>query len=213
MLERHRRPGRGRRRDGGRCGLCRLRAARAAPRDLPLAALPLLLGAHQLTEAVVWGGGRGSGVARTVWAVVALSVLPALVPLGVLLVVAPPLRARVAPFCLAGLVAAAVLAAGPASGPVTAEVRGHTLGYGVGLPGGVAGPLLIAGYLVATVGALLAGGDRLLRLLGVVVAVGAVLCAALWRLEFISTWCAFAAVVSGVLLAWVRDRMREQIIS
>lgn len=30
------------------------------PRDLPLAALPLLLGVHQLVEAAVWhaGGGR-----------------------------------------------------------------------------------------------------------------------------------------------------------
>jgi hypothetical protein len=43
------------------------------------------------------------------------------------------------------------------------------------------------------------------------VAVGAALCAALWRLEFISTWCAFAAVVSVMMLWWVRDRMGGQV--
>ncbi|MFF2787276.1 DUF6629 family protein [Streptomyces sp. NPDC058049] len=48
------------------------------------------------------------------------------------------------------------------------------------------------------------GGDRRLRTLGVVPAAGAPACSALWRLEFASTWCTFAAV------AWlvVRGRVR-----
>jgi hypothetical protein len=58
---------------------------------------------------------------------------------------------------------------------------------------------------------LLVGGDRVPRLLGLVVAVGAALCAALWRLEFISAWCAFAAVVSVMMLWCVRDRMGGQV--
>ena len=47
-------------------------------------------------------------------------------------------------------------------------------------------------------------GDRVLRLLGVLVAAGAVICAALWWLEFVSTCCAFAAVAGVVLADWVR---------
>jgi hypothetical protein len=180
-------------------------------RDLPLAALPLLLGVHQLIESVVWRDGSGAAAARTAWAVIALPVLPVLVPVGVLCAAAAPVRRRVVPLCVVGAATAAGLGAGLASRPVTAEVRGHTLGYGVGLPGGIASALLIAGYLVATVGSLLVGGDRVLRLLGAAVAVGAASCVALWRLEFISTWCAVAAVVSGVLLWWVRDRMRGQV--
>jgi hypothetical protein len=164
---------------------------------------------------VVWRGELGevtegtAAAARIAWAVIALPVLPVLLPFGVLLAVAPPVRRRVVPFCVVGVATAAVLGVALASEPVGAQVRGHTLGYGVGLPisAGVAPPL-IAGYLVATVGSLLVSGDRLLRMLGTVVAVGAALCAVLWRLEFISTWCAFAAVVSGGLLAWVRTRMR-----
>ncbi|MEU7281174.1 DUF6629 family protein [Streptomyces sp. NPDC045431] len=61
-------------------------------------------------------------------------------------------------------------------------------------------PLLIVGYLVATVGALLPARDMLLRLLGAVVAAGAMVCLLLWRLESVSTWCAFAAVASALLL-------------
>lgn len=37
-------------------------------RDLPLAALPLLLGAHQIIESVIWRSGGGTGPAALAWA-------------------------------------------------------------------------------------------------------------------------------------------------
>lgn len=168
-------------------------------RDLPLAALPLLLGAHQIVESVVWNADGGTGSATLAWAVIALPLLALWVPLGVFCAAAPSARARLAGPLAAGAVTAAFLAHALATRPVTAEVRGRTLGYAVDLPHS---SLLIAGYLLATIGALLLSGDRILLLLGVLVAVGAAVCAALWRLEFISTWCAFAAVCSVVLLRW-----------
>lgn len=100
----------------------------------------------------------------------------------------------------AGLATAAVLAYCLATRPVTAEIRGHTLAYVLDLPNS---PLIIVGYLLATVGSLLLAKDPVLRLLGVLAGAGAVVCAALWRLEFVSTWCALAAVVSVVMLRWV----------
>ncbi|MFF5337224.1 DUF6629 family protein [Streptomyces sp. NPDC013181] len=169
------------------------------PRDLPLAALPLLLGAHQLIEAAVWRGSGGSGPATLAWAVIALPLLPLWVPLGVLCAAPRRARRRLAAPLAAGAATAAVLAYCLATRPVTAEVRGHTLGYAVDLPHP---RLLVGGYLLATVGELLLSGDRRLVRLGVLVAGGAALCAALWRYEFLSTWCAFAAVCSVVLLGW-----------
>jgi hypothetical protein len=77
------------------------------------------------------------------------------------------------------------------------------MGYVVDLP---RPGLVIAGYLVATVGALLVSGDRGLVLLGVLTGAGAVICWSLWELEFVSTWCACAAVVSVALLGWVNAR-------
>jgi hypothetical protein len=58
--------------------------------DRVLGALPLVLGAHQLVESVVWLETQGrvsAGLGRaavTAWAVIAFVVLPTLVPLGVL---------------------------------------------------------------------------------------------------------------------------------
>ncbi|MFG2987932.1 DUF6629 family protein [Streptomyces sp. NPDC048257] len=170
------------------------------PRDLPVAALPLPLGAHQLVEAAVWRTGGGCSPGATAWAVIAMPLLAVWVPAGVLLAArpgsAPPVVAdgrrpghRALSYC-------------PATRPVTAEIRGHTIGYGVNVPWM---PLIPTGHLFATLGALLLGGDRRLRTLGVVPAAGAMACSALWRLEFASTWCAFAAAASLLVPGWVRS--------
>ncbi|MEU1492469.1 DUF6629 family protein [Streptomyces sp. NPDC005776] len=182
---------------GAACVACVARTRRA--RDLPLAALPLLLGAHQIIESVVWRAEGGTGPATVAWAVIALPVLALWVPLGVLCAAPPTARRRLALPLAAGVATSATLAYGLATRPVTAQIRGHTLGYALDLP---RPELVVAGYLLATVGGLLLSGDRVLVWLGVLVAGGAALCAALWRLEFISTWCAFAAVCSVVLLGW-----------
>ncbi|MFJ1584177.1 DUF6629 family protein [Streptomyces sp. NPDC088197] len=178
---------------------CVARVRRA--RDLPLAALPLVLGAHQLIEAAVWHRGGGTGPATLAWAIIALPLLAAYVPLAVLTAAPPGGRLRLAVPVLAGLATAVVLVACLIDRAPVADIRGHTVGYAVDVP---AVPLVIAGYLVATVGSLLLSADRMLRLLGVLTGVGAAVCAAVWRTEFVSTWCAFAAVVSVVLLLWVR---------
>ncbi|MFB7993261.1 DUF6629 family protein [Streptomyces sp. NPDC056002] len=180
--------------------VCVARTVRARrPRDLPLAALPLLLGAHQIVESVLWRSGGGTGSATLAWAVIALPVLALWVPVGVVCAAPRCARGRLLIPLAAGAVTAAGLAYALVTRTVTAEVRGHTVGYALGLPH--AG-LLVAGYLLATVGSLLLSADRGLVLLGVLVAVGAAVCVALWRWEFVSTWCAFAAVCSVVLLRW-----------
>ncbi|MFE9561723.1 DUF6629 family protein [Streptomyces sp. NPDC006487] len=183
---------------------CLIRTRRA--RDLPVAALPLILGIHQLTEAAVWNSGGGCGPATTAWAVIALPLLPVWVPLGVLLAAPPELRPRLRLPAAAGLATGAYLSYCLTTRPVSAEVRGHTLGYGVNVPWM---PLALAGYLFATLGALLLSGDRRLRPLGLLLAAGALVCAALWRLEFASTWCAFAAAASTLILVWTGDRARS----
>lgn len=179
--------------------VCLARVRRA--RDLPVAALPLLLGAHQLVEAAVRDTGGGGSPAATAWAVIALPLLAVWVPAGVLPAAAPGAPRRLWGPPAAGPAAAGVLVYCLATRPVTAEIRGRTIGYGVNVPWM---PLMLTGYLFATLGALLLGGDRLLRTLGVVLTAGALACSALWRLEFASTWCAFAAVASLLVLGRVR---------
>ncbi|MFJ2772635.1 DUF6629 family protein [Streptomyces sp. NPDC087300] len=184
-------------------GVASVTLAARRPRDLPLAALPLLLGAHQMIEAAVWHHGGGTGPATVLWAVVALPLLALWVPAAVLCAAPASARRRLLVPLAAGTLTAAALAYALATRPVSAEIRGHTVGYSLGLP--YAGPV-VAGYLLATIGSLLLSGDRGLVLFGVLVAVGAAVTFALWRAEYVSTWCAFAAVSSVVLLRWVGRR-------
>ncbi|MFD7712637.1 DUF6629 family protein [Streptomyces sp. NPDC059785] len=176
-------------------------------RRLPMAALPLLLGAHQLVEAAVWHHGGGTGPATVAWTVIALPLLALWVPVGVLRAAPRDARRRLALPLAAGVATAAALGYALATRPMRAEVRGHTLGYVTDLP---YPQVLVAGYLLATVGALLLSGDRGLRMLGVLTAAGAPVCWALWRFEFVSTWCAFAAVCSVVLFFWARGHPGRQ---
>jgi len=181
-------------------------------RDLPLATLPVLLGVHQLIESVVWrnadnaadAGGTHAigGIAVLLWLMIALPLLPAFVPLAVLTAASHWSRFRIAPFALVGLATSAMLGYVIATGPVSAEPAGHTMRYGVQpIPLGV---LVVVGYLVATVGSLLVSDQPEIRLLGIVIAAGALVCYALWQTEFVSTWCALAAVVSALILHWLR---------
>ncbi|MGW0687567.1 DUF6629 family protein [Streptomyces sp. NPDC002754] len=185
---------------------CVSRAACTRPRAVPLAALPLLLGAHQIIEAVIWNDGGGTGPAVLAWAVIALPLLPLWVPASVWWAVAPDARRRLIVPLAAGVVTSGALVYVLATSTVTAEVRGHTMGYSIGLPH--AGWLL-AGYLLATIGSLLLSGERGPVLLGVLAAVVAAVCAALWRWEFISTWCAGAALCSVALYWWLGNDSRK----
>ncbi|MBM9623134.1 DUF6629 family protein [Streptomyces zhihengii] len=172
---------------------------RGRPRELPLAALPLLLGAHQIVEAALWHRGGGSGPWTTAWAVIALPLLAVWIPFGTLLASPARVRPRLAVPAAAGAVTAAVLTHVLATTEVSADIREHTVGYGIGVPWPA---LVLGGYLLATVGSLLLADDTRLRLLGALAGAGALVSALLWRTAFVSTWCAVAAVASLVLLSW-----------
>lgn len=181
-------------------------------RDVPMAALPLVLGAHQLIEMVVWrNAGDGmhavGGTAALLWVIIAFPLLPAYVPLAVRWSTAyRSSRIRIAPFVAIGLVTSAYLAYAVAADPVTAQPFGHTMRYN--LHHLALENLAVIGYLVATLGSLLMSDQRELRLLGVVCSFGALGCFLLWEDAFVSTWCALAAVASLMVLYWLRRPRR-----
>jgi hypothetical protein len=175
-----------------------------------------VLGGHQLVEAVVWLQTQGrvsAGLGRAAvdaWAVIAFVLLPTLVPAGVLAADWPRCRGRLAVCLGLGVAVSVLMAVQIGVRGVTASAHGHVLEYGISLATGT-GYLLIGGYLVATLLAPLLSADRFLRWFGVAAVVGAGACALAWRLAFASTWCAYAAVLSLMLLVWVRrDRAGDR---
>ncbi len=169
-------------------------------RDIPLAALPVLLGAHQLIESRIWSesAGEGSvirGPAVVAWTAIAFLILPVLVP--AVLLRAERRRRRVQYLAaLLGLPVAAVMAYAIRSGTFATD-RGHVMEYGAGIPGQ---PLVLAGYLIAVCVPFLTSPERTMRELGVALVLGAVAATAANVLAFASIWCALAAIVSLIIV-------------
>jgi hypothetical protein len=184
-------------------GIDALRHVQRRREYLALAALPLLLAAHQVDEAFVWWGLQGhvsaqvGQVATWVYLLFAFVVLPVYIPLAVL-AIEPPGRRRslMAGFVAMGAVVAAVLLAAMLVGPVTARLGDYHVGYGIGLH---AGYLIVVAYVGATCGSLLFSGYSQLAVFGIVNLVAVAVLARLTIDGFASLWCAWAAVTAGVI--------------
>jgi Family of unknown function (DUF6629) len=174
------------------------------PKQVPLAALPLLFGLHQLTEAFVWWGLQGhvahdvERVATWMYVLFAFAALPVLIAIAVGLV--EPERARRRVIAAFGVLAAAVaiaLSTAMFRGTLDAAIDGRHVEYSVDALGH--GGQLTGLYVVATCGALLASSYRDLATLGALNLVVVPLLTALTIGGFVSLWCFWAAIVSVVI--------------
>ncbi len=189
-------------------------AVRRAPthRELPIAALPLVFGVHQLIEVFVWWGyaGRVPVVLGDVAAWIYLSIaftLPLWIPLAVR-GIEPARRRRVLMSLLAGvgMVVTVVLLGALVHGPIDTAAGSHHIAYRLAIPGGAAIGVL---YVVATCGALLAASDRWIRSFGLVNLTAVVLLVWMAAGGFASLWCLWAAVTSIAIDLHLRGRLRD----
>jgi hypothetical protein len=190
----------------GAIGIDALRHVRSRA-ELPVASLPALFAVHQLVEAAVWYGLQGDAgattlrVSRLVYLLLAFTVLPVLVPVAIGALDQAPRRRRSAWFVGLGASVAALLTWSLLRGPIGATIEGHHIAYAVDLPHG---NIVVALYVLATCGPLLASAHRHIRWFGVVnvLAVGAL--AIVDRDALVSLWCAWAAVTSVAIALHLR---------
>ncbi len=184
-------------------GVDAVRHVRQRREFVALAWIPLLLGAHQFIEALVWlwlqgHVPRGIGhVALWAYLLIAFVVLPVFIPLAVI-VLEPTKRRKwmMAPFVSIGAVIAAVLFAAMVRGPVGVKLAPYHLSYSLRLPDGL---LIVALYVVAVCGPLLVSGYRHVAIFGIVNLVAVVIIARLTVTGFASVWCGWAAVSSAAI--------------
>lgn len=193
-------------------GVLSLRQVREV-REVPLASLPLLLGAHQLVEALVWAGVDGSvsgEVARAAawtYVVFALPVLPLLVPVAVWLVEDRRARRRIAPFVVLGAVVTGFMTEALLVNGLDVDTYDHALGYDVGL--GPADWFSTALYVVAVVGSCVLASSWTLRAFGAVNLVALALVALTFAEALASLWCVCAALSSVLVLVHLVHRARD----
>ena len=189
-------------------GVAAVHNAQKGQGHVALAALPLILGVHQVIEAFVWFGLQGHSphdverVALWAYLLIAFVVLPILVPLAV--VINEPSRSRrfvMAPLVALGLAVSSILFVAMLQGPVSVKLRPHHLAYSIDLHNGA---LIVVLYVAAICGTLLLSTRRRVVTFGVVnlVAVGVI--AWLTIDGFASVWCGWAAISSGAIALHLR---------
>ena len=175
---------------------------------LAFAALPVLLGLHQLTESLVWFGLQGhvpaelGRVAMWVYLLFAFVVLPTYVPLAIR-ALEPRGRRRdvMNGFVALGTVISVLLFAAMLRGPVTAKLGSHHIAYGIHLHAGL---LIVSGYVMATCGSALFSGYHHIAIFGAVNLIAVAILARLTIDGFASLWCGWAALTSVAIALQIR---------
>jgi hypothetical protein len=173
-----------------------------------VAALPLLLGLHQLTETLVWWGLQGSipsaagDVAMWSYLLFAFVALPVLVPALVLRLEPPGGRRWVVKgFLVLGVLVGLYLLVMMLRTDPVAGMSGLHIAYSMGLEHGV---VIGAFYVLATCGAMLASGLRQVVWFGLANLAAATVLVRLSADGFASMWCFYAALASGAIALYLR---------
>ena len=185
------------------------------PRELPLAATPLLFAAQQAIEGFLWltlpgapHGAAASGLTLA-YLVFALAVWPTFAPLAALTLETDAKRRRLMSFWLAvGLATSAYFLRGLLAHPTVAVIRDDHIVY---FGGRLHVTVMSVAYLAAVTAPLLLSSRRTVVAFGAIVLVGCPVAYAFYLEAFQSVWCFFAAAASAVILChfeWARWRAR-----
>jgi hypothetical protein len=192
----------------GAIGIDACRHLRGRNDHLLLAALPLLLGLHQLDEAFVWWGVEGrvphdvGRVALWIYLLIAFVVLPMFVPFAVLaLEPTAPRRWRMTPFIVLGFFVSLDLLESMLRGPISATHHPYHLAYSIPIShGGV----VVGLYVLAVCGSLVFSGYRHVEIFGFANIVAVAILAWLTLDGFASLWCGYAALSAGAIALHMR---------
>ncbi len=186
-----------------------------APRELIVGALPLLFGIHQLVEGFVWLGLRGEvspglgNAAKEAYIVYAHAVLPAIVPIGFMLLEPERRRSRIMMgMAGVGLLLGVYLLWQVTAYPVGAHEEARCIDYTTHTPNDALIGLL---YVTVTCGPALISSRRYLRWFGLVSLVGVIVTAVVRVDELTSLWCVYVAIVSVLIFEHFRRERASEV--
>lgn len=192
-------------------GVLAVRAARS-PRELPLAAIPLLFSIQQLIEGVVWLTFRYeapllNAVMTHVYSFFSHVLWPVYVPVAVLLLEPPGWRRTALwGFSAAGAAVAVYLMYALVAFPVVSRATGQHIEY---VSPHFFAAAVMSVYLLSTAISPMASTHRWVKVFGVLALASFAAAYYFYARWFISVWCLFAAVLSLVLCAHLKSGTRR----
>ncbi len=183
-------------------------------RELPFAAIPLLFGLQQLSEGVVWLTFRFEApllnvIMTHIYSFFSHVLWPIYVPFAILLLEPIPWRRKaIWTFLLAGSAVGLYLLVILIRFPVTSEAVGGHIAY--------QSPhfyvmTVMASYLLATCVSLFFSSHNAVIAFGVVALLSFIAAYAFYAVWFISVWCFFAAVLSGIVYLYFSNSEQRRI--
>ncbi len=179
------------------------------PRELLLAAMPLIFAFQQAVEGALWlrlpaGGGRESVAALSLSFLLFAKVLWPVYTAPAVLLIEPGRRRRQALYAIAalGCTISIYMLNRLMENPPAIAICGHSIDYG-GNENALSWPSFL--YLFCTCVPLLLSSSRAVRTFGGVIAAGFLVSAITYFATFISVWCFFAAAGSVLLYFYFKS--------
>ncbi len=176
--------------------------------ELPFALIPLLFGVQQLVEGGIWLGLRSDAAALStrltlIYSLFAHVVWPVYIPLAMLLLVPTPAHKRVLIALVGtGIAVALYLLDLLVQAPLRAELVDGHIRYATSHDDV---PVAMVAYLAATCFSLLFSNSRVVVTFGFVALLSCVAAYTVYTQWFISVWCFFAALLSGMVYLYFRN--------
>ncbi len=176
---------------------------------VPLAAMPLLFGIQQLVEGVVWLSADHPVVqscAASVYVLFSHLLWPLYVPLAVMLIEPKGRRRSILKgFTVFGISLSVWLGWFIIHGPVKASLGARGIIYYLNVP---EIPYGLAAYVFVTCFACFFSSHKFIRLFGISLLGSLAIALMAYQQAFYSVWCFFAAILSGIIYAHLKQGVR-----
>jgi hypothetical protein len=184
--------------------------------QLAFAAIPFLFAAQQFSEGMFWLSAGGSmdahwqAPAVMIFLMFAQVIWPVWVPLSVWLLEPDGRRKKIlSSFLALGSLLGAYHLYCLLVYPSGAEISGHHVAYHLDFPKAISNLSGVA-YILVTIAPLFVSAVARMRVLGFAIAGSFIVTIYLYTQHFISVWCFFAAVISGIVV-WVVSERRATV--
>lgn len=175
--------------------------------EIPFAAIPLLFGVQQIIEGAVWLSLRSAlptlNILSTYTFILFAYVLwPILIPFSVLLLEVDARRKHILYiFQATGALVSLYLLYFIVSSEMFSQVVNKSIGYSMPMQYGA---FLVTLYWLATCGSCLFSSHKIINILGFLATVSLAVAYYFYTASYVSVWCFFAAVLSGVVYWFFR---------
>jgi uncharacterized protein DUF6629 len=177
--------------------------------ELPFAAIPLLFAIQQIIEGILWLSFYYNlvflrAITTFLFSLFAYALWPAFIPFAVKLLEPLPGRKKLlSVFQITGGIVGLYLLYFVVRYPLTCSIVNYSIQYSASVPFGFQAFLL---YIISGCGSCFVSSHKIINLFGLLLVLSVAVAYRFYIVSFVSVWCFFAAILSGVVYLYFVKR-------